>query len=257
MRRLSIVPLQAGYSALLPSASRYEDLRGGLPRTRRDMIGVARAVTVTWSLSHSELDAFMALYAILSTTREKFVAQLSIDEIEPSDYVCEIVPGSLQKGGFDRSRRRVSVELQVERGAAFNAADDNSMMDLFEEYGDRFGRVLELLDDLVNEPLDSYTLDNTIALAEISAREVQDLFAPVSELDTSLTSTEKAYAGFDARLAALEVLPSIDNTLGTTKESGTEIAGLQEPANDVDSSLDGTEAAYSDFDARLAAMETA
>lgn len=153
MYKINRLPSQQGYSVELRSAASSSEMRGGLPRARRDLVLPDRQVSVVYNVSALELESWQALYDRVAYTGEGIKADLIIDQFNPVTYDSKIVPGSFQINRSNASRAQVSFQLEAQPSSSFTEAGDISLMDLYDVYGEEGLEALNLLAQLVNEDL--------------------------------------------------------------------------------------------------------
>lgn len=151
--KLSLRPDSAGYSATDGTEVIFAELDGGAGRYTRDKWGATSSVDVTWTLLPIQHQYLRAFY---NTTIAKgslpFLCDLILDNPEPAEHVCRIVPGSMKLGSQQGWAYVSSAQFEVEPVTA-DADADAALVMLYEEYGDGAYYILNLLAELVNEDL--------------------------------------------------------------------------------------------------------
>ena len=150
MRKLALMPSQAGYSVGFGNEVLDVQLSGGPSRTRADFVGAVAMVNVNWTLP---LDATRYLLAFFRTATknasEPFLIDIILDEPLPTEYTAKFVPGTFQKLGVSGLTTSYGAQLEV-RPNPVNEVSDEAIMDAFEIYGDDVGLALDALAYLVN-----------------------------------------------------------------------------------------------------------
>jgi hypothetical protein len=153
MLNLPFRPLRDGYSFEPLDVARTQELRGGLGRSRLDLVGVVYRVDLRWSLGLADLDRFMAFYrTVRDQGNAAFTVPLVVEGSGVQSHVARFVPGSLRTGDRQATKSVVSASLIVQPNPS-SAAGDESLMDLYETYGDGVEAVLNALAKLVNQAL--------------------------------------------------------------------------------------------------------
>jgi len=126
-----IPPDQAGYAVEDGDTFVMVQLEGGLSKVRRDVLGAARIVDVTWIFDRNTYRYFTAFYeTVLAQGSLPFYMDLILDHPIPATYECRFYPNkklSEQKG----LAYTVQAKLEALPPAA-NASLDNSIVDAYE-----------------------------------------------------------------------------------------------------------------------------
>lgn len=153
MLNLPFRPLRDGYSFEPLDAARTQELRGGLGRSRLDLIGVVYRVDLRWRLGLADLDRFMAFYrTVRDQGNAAFTVPLVVEGSGVQSHVARFVPGSVRTAERQATQLVVSASLIVQPSPS-SPAGDESLMDLYETYGNDAEAVLNALAKLVNEDL--------------------------------------------------------------------------------------------------------
>lgn len=151
MRKLALVPSQAGYSAAAPDDSVYVKLDGGLGKIRLDQVGGSATVSVTWVLDDAQYQYFTAFWRVAGNGTSRFLIDLILGEPLLREHVALFVPGTLSLEGTTGHSYRVRAELEVEP-AEYDAALDEWILESYED-GGAMSALLARLAVLVNEDL--------------------------------------------------------------------------------------------------------
>lgn len=150
--KLALRPDSSGYSVQDGEDVIAVELDGGAARYIRDKWGSTSQVAATWTLVPIEHQYLRAFY---NTTIQKgtlpFLCDLILDDPEPVEVVCRIVPKSMNLGGQQGWAYTSSCQLEVEPIMPDEELD-NALTELYPLYGDDFS-ALNLLAILVNEDL--------------------------------------------------------------------------------------------------------
>ncbi len=151
--KLVLRPDTQGYSVQDGEDVIAIELDGGAGRYIRDKWGSTSRVAVTWTLlpmQHSYLRAFY------NTTIQKgalpFLCDLILDDPEPIEHVCRIVPNTMSLGSQQGYAYISSCTFEVEPILA-DTETDQALVMLYEQYGEDYPTILNLLAELVNEDL--------------------------------------------------------------------------------------------------------
>ena len=151
--KLQIRPDTSGYSVQDGEDVIAIELDGGAARYIRDKWGSTSKVAVSWTLLPVQYSYLRAFY---NTTIQKgalpFLCDLILDDPQPVEHVCRIVPGTMSLGSQQGYAYISSCTFEVEPILADTETDETLVM-LYEEYGDGYPDVLNLLAELVNEDL--------------------------------------------------------------------------------------------------------
>lgn len=153
MRKLALIPSQAGYSVGQGSGTLTAALAGGPSRTRLDFVGSVSQVTCTWNLppiSFAYLEAFWRTAS--KEGSEPFLIDIVLDEWYPSEYQAKFIAGSFRIDGVSGMETTVSADLEV-RPNIPDEDFDEALMDVFEEYGEEGLSTLLAFEHLVLEVL--------------------------------------------------------------------------------------------------------
>lgn len=113
METLAIAPDEDGYTFVEPGSFLYQELEGGLPRTRADLINASKTVGVQWTVGVADYQYLCNFNsANLSNDSEPFLIPLFIDEVEAKDYEAIILPGTF--GLVSQSGETYVVGAQLE-----------------------------------------------------------------------------------------------------------------------------------------------
>lgn len=153
MLSLQLTALEEGYAVSFQPAASLVDIEGGLPHTRLDTLDPDYTVSVSWLLDNVKMPAFDAFYRNISYSGDSFLASLLVEDFSIRSYECQFIPGSVAMTEVSSQQRIVTATLAVAPSGAYTMADDNAVMDLYEEYGEEGSQVLDLLAILVNEDL--------------------------------------------------------------------------------------------------------
>lgn len=125
---------------------------GGAPRSRLDQFRATSIVSVTWKVRPDDFDVLMAFWR--ANVASPFTADLVLDSGYVDTYVCRFVPGSVKIGGLNGGSFVVNGQFEVEPLPVDNDAD-NSILDMYEEYGSEGGiaDILTLLDLIANHDM--------------------------------------------------------------------------------------------------------
>jgi hypothetical protein len=151
MRKLLVVPEQAGYSVNFGNEVLSAELDGGPSRTRRGFIGAVASVPVAWSLPMGQAEYLLAFFRTATEVgSEPFLVDLIIDHAALSEYTAKFEPGSFKIGSVKGLQTSFSARLQVKPNVP-DTANDNLILDAYEAFGedDPLG-FFDLLADFVN-----------------------------------------------------------------------------------------------------------
>lgn len=113
MQTLAIAPDEDGYTFVEPGSFLYQELEGGLPRTRADLINASKTVGVQWTVGVADYQYLCNFNsANLSNDSEPFLILLFIDEVEAKYYESIILPGTF--GLISQSGETYVVGAQLE-----------------------------------------------------------------------------------------------------------------------------------------------
>ena len=155
MRKLTLVPSQAGYGVGLGNEVLVAQLSGGPSRTRSDFLGAVASASVSWTLGPDAFDYLQAFYRTATrNAAEPFLLDMVLDGALLREYQVKFVPGSYQIVGVQGLTTTVQASLEV-RPAPVDHADDEALLDLFEDYGDELDDTLFGIAELVNVTMPS------------------------------------------------------------------------------------------------------
>lgn len=150
---LSLLPESASYSVTDGQNVIYTELDGGAGRYTLDKFGATSKVNVSWTLLPNQ---FQYLRAFYNTTIKKgsipFYCDLIIDDPSPTQHLCYIIPGSMQLTGQRGLAYSASAQFEVIPVEPEGDIDE-TLVWLYEEYGDGAWDILDMLYQLVNEKL--------------------------------------------------------------------------------------------------------
>ena len=151
--KLQLRPDAQGYSVQDGEDVLMIELDGGAGRYIRDKWGSTFRVSATWTLFPIQHEYLRAFY---NTTIKKgslpFLCDLIIDDPFPVEHVCRIIPKTMNLGSQQGLTYISSCTLEVEQ----NVVDDElneAVVELFNEYGQDYRTIAELLSELINEDL--------------------------------------------------------------------------------------------------------
>jgi hypothetical protein len=151
--KLQLEPAQDGYSADDGPAVLSAQPSKGPMRLRLDQPNAPPVVNVTFRLNPVQ---FAYWRAFLRTTIAKgslpFTIDLLIDSPIPQEYEARIIPGSVRLAGVDGMRHIVQATLEV-RDVPGDIGYDETLVWLFDAYGEGASDILNLLAKLVNEDM--------------------------------------------------------------------------------------------------------
>lgn len=130
-------------------------LPGGVPRVRRDMIGVSSLVTAQWTLSKDRYDQLMAFYrTALRNGVNPFEIDLILDGAALERHHAQIIPGTFSLAEVSGGRYVVRTELEVYQ-LQTDLEFEEALIMLYGEYGsgDEIDAILLSLEELVNVDL--------------------------------------------------------------------------------------------------------
>lgn len=112
--RLLLLPEQNGYSYASPRDVIGIALDGGLSRTRRDIVGSAAIVSVTWFLDLEGYQYLKAFYnGACNRGTSPFTMELLLDQPYLELYTCRFLPNSFQMDKPNGFSRTASARLEV------------------------------------------------------------------------------------------------------------------------------------------------
>ena len=150
MDLLNLTPSRSRYSLREGSPNLTTRLKGGLSRSRRDLVDMSYSATVSWRVGPQ---AYAALCDFYETHRGvTFLLDLIVDQPELTRHQVNFEPGTFRLESVSGSAYVVSATLEV-RPLAVDESVDEAVMDLFEIYGAETGALLALLEQLVNVDL--------------------------------------------------------------------------------------------------------
>lgn len=150
MDLLDILPSQDGYAVRDAASSDRTALKGGLSRTRRDLISSSYIVDVKWRLNLTRYETLRAFHD--AHVGDAFLMDLIIDEPTLTRHSADFIPGSFQLDGVEGSTYTVTAVLEVVP-LPVDVDMDEILMLLFETYGETEGGTASLmfaLEQLVN-----------------------------------------------------------------------------------------------------------
>ncbi len=149
LAKLNLAAPQEGYSVDDGEAVRRAKMSAGLSRIRLDHLDAAQEVDVTLVMSDSEFNYWRSFHrAILVRGSLPFLLDLMIDDSDVSEYTVQIIPGTMQETVRGHAHF-VQLRLEVEASEA-NMEYDETLVMLYDLYGEEAGELLAALEQLVN-----------------------------------------------------------------------------------------------------------
>lgn len=135
MKYLDLVPNQEDYSVSYGNEVISTKLDGGASRYRRDIIGAASTVTVSWQLDDEDYQYLNAFYrSETENGSQPFLISLILDDALPTQRTAYFVPGSKTLNEVSGLTYYVSAELEVMPVQA-NSDYDIAIVMLRDNYG--------------------------------------------------------------------------------------------------------------------------
>lgn len=132
---LSFVPERAQYAATDSVQVNTKQVDGGLPRTRRDIVGSTTQVQCQWILSSADYETLYAFYLarITSLADFSFNASLILDNPEIETFLCTFMPGTWQllTDSFDTKTVQAMLEASP---LTVDPIYNNSFIDVYGTY---------------------------------------------------------------------------------------------------------------------------
>lgn len=151
--KLQLRPDTQGYSVQDGEDVIAIELDGGAGRYIRDKWGSTSRVSVTWTLLPAQHQYLRAFYnTIIQKGALPFLCDLILDDPQPIEHVCRIVPKTMNLGSQQGYAYISSCTFEVEPITP-DAELDETLVMLYEEYGEGYGDIINLLAKLVNEDL--------------------------------------------------------------------------------------------------------
>lgn len=151
--KLSLRPETQGYSVQDGTDTIFIELDGGAGRYIRDKWGSTSRVSASWTLLPTQYQYLRAFY---NTTTQKgslpFLCDLILDDPSPVEHVCRIIPGTMNLGSQQGLAYVSSCQLEVEPNPVDEDFDESIVM-LFDLYGEEAYSILNMLEKLVCEDL--------------------------------------------------------------------------------------------------------
>lgn len=151
--KLQLRPDTQGYAVQDGMDAIFIELDGGAGRYIRDKWGSTSRVPASWTLFPAQYQYLRAFY---NTTIQKgslpFLCDLILDDPSPVEHVCRIVPGSMNLGSQQGLAYISSCQLEVEPNP-IDEDFDESLVAIYDAYGEDAYRVLNLFEQLVCEDL--------------------------------------------------------------------------------------------------------
>lgn len=124
MNRLSLCPLQAGYSVQLACNIASTPVPGGFSRYVRTFDADSHVVNVSYQLTNADYMYLLAFYRVWQTTpNARFLMKLLINDAYLHDYECVFVPNSLAPAGVNGSVISVNFSIEAYGNDAFVPVD--------------------------------------------------------------------------------------------------------------------------------------
>lgn len=113
--KIIISPRVVTHSVTSPSGVLETNLKGGLPRTRVDILGGYSVVPVSWVFDSKEkFDYLMAMYnSILNEGALPFQLYIPVLSSECKWVECKFVPGSFKHSNTDTILRTITATVKV------------------------------------------------------------------------------------------------------------------------------------------------
>lgn len=112
--KLLLPPDQDGYTVEDGNNVVKTDVAGGASRYRRDHLGSAMKVEVTWTLEPSEYQYLRAFYNNINKGADAFALDLLIDAFELRTYICRFRPGTFKLSRVKGASFQVKATLDVD-----------------------------------------------------------------------------------------------------------------------------------------------
>lgn len=150
MRTLILAPDQATYDVTDATQVVSVQLDGGMSRTRADIENGTSIVTAEWSIDPAQYQYLRAFYRTASqNASEPFNIDLILDQPGLTTHVATFVAGSMKLASQAGLTYVVTASLEVQP-VVQNDDLNNSIMDMFESYGEYSYIVLNELEKFVN-----------------------------------------------------------------------------------------------------------
>jgi hypothetical protein len=114
MEKLKLRPNRDSYSVTDGTTFKQTKLEGGASRFRRDLLGAARTVDVSWLLNPSQYRYFTAFYnTTLKDGSESFKIDLLLDNPRLTEHVAHFIQDTKKLDGQSGLAHTVSAQLEV------------------------------------------------------------------------------------------------------------------------------------------------
>lgn len=155
MDLLDLTPSQDGYSMADAASSVASDLKGGLSRTRRDLLDASYSVDLSWKLNRARYDVLRAFHD--AHRGVPFLMDLVADSPFLTRHTVTFVTGSFQLASVEGATYVVNASLEV-IPIPPDAETDETIIFLFETYGGDPGTdaLTNMLERLVNVVMPDY-----------------------------------------------------------------------------------------------------
>jgi len=150
MTKLTLSPIQSGYTAEYGAGALRIELEGGPGYTRANFEGNSDRVTVQWACWEVGAQYLLAFWRSIMDLGQVFEIDLSLDDVEVSEYSATLVPGTFRLSSKDAGLFVFRAELEVTAVAANDDYDD-ALVSLYGAVGDDLPTILNLLAVLMNE----------------------------------------------------------------------------------------------------------
>lgn len=111
--QLLVVPDQDGYEVEDNNSVVFTKVDGGQSRARRDYLGAAINVTVTWTLSPDEFQYLRAFYNYVNKGADPFLLDLLIESATLRTHVCRFKPGTFKIAKVKGATITVKAQLEA------------------------------------------------------------------------------------------------------------------------------------------------
>jgi hypothetical protein len=134
MAKFLIPPNSSSYGHQQNAESLYAELDGGAPKVRRDIIGAAFNLNVTWLLDQEQYTYARAFYRTATNHgSEPFLIDLILESAALEEYEALFVPGSWQLTEQSGHAYTVSAQLWVTPPVnPDEATDDQAIITAYE-----------------------------------------------------------------------------------------------------------------------------
>lgn len=132
MDLLDILPSRDGYAMRDGSSNLTTRLKGGLSRSRRDLLAATYEVDLQWNLNRSRWETLKAFHDTHQGVT--FLMDLITDQPTLTRHEVNFIPGSFQLNKVEGSTFTVSAAIEVVPDDV-DADMDETIMLLFETYG--------------------------------------------------------------------------------------------------------------------------